>query len=285
LLALPVCFRASVHGGWHLGGCAFGGMLESAEAAAAASSVSAGSSPAAAHVAAAFLAAPSRGVPLHLGSSPASGAEFAAAGVAAAFAGAVAQRRSANRRGRGFTGSEPSRSSWCIVRAGAADMPSPTRTKSIWVLLGLEIGAPKEEIRRGYKQFVLRSHPDTNGGRIDPEFAEKFEQVTILYKEIMDADEDKFWLERFDASAAEKVREREDRWTARQEYNKYARMYAAEAAAAERAANGEPEPEEALKKEEGPKADQILLGTIFGLGGFVFLAFMSMVVFMVVPKS
>lgn len=85
---------------------------------------------------------------------------------------------------------------------------------SIWTLLDLQPGAPKEEIRKSYKKFIRSMHPDVVG-EYTTEMTEQFTKVTKAYREIMKANEDLFWYERFAARVDYINNMRERAWRAR----------------------------------------------------------------------
>jgi hypothetical protein len=65
----------------------------------------------------------------------------------------------------------------------------------------LPAGAPKDELRKGFKRFVSKEHPDVKGPGAD---RSKFDQVMSDYRKIMDLGDDVFMMEASAAMAAEK---------------------------------------------------------------------------------
>jgi len=87
--------------------------------------------------------------------------------------------------------------------------------QSIWTLLDLPPGAPKAEIKKKFKRFVRTEHPDVKGDP-DPEAATRFSKIMETYKQIMDTDEDRFWLDAYCAKVEAIEASREAKWKARQ---------------------------------------------------------------------
>lgn len=75
------------------------------------------------------------------------------------------------------------------------------RRASIWRMLDLPVGASKDDLRKSFKEFVRREHPDVKGDAAD---RSKFDLVMAEYKKIMDVGEDVFFLEASQAFAEEK---------------------------------------------------------------------------------
>jgi len=169
-------------------------------------------------------------------------------------------------------------------------MPTPSRSKTVWNFLDIPAGASKAEIRKGYKRFVLKEHPDM-GGKDDPASVERFAMITEMYRDIMKSDEDKFWLESFDARVTAIVMEREKRWAKKRRLNREMRKYrerkqreaeaAAAAAAATAAAVAPPGVVEAAPaceaepEQEGFRPDQIIVVVILGFAALLVLAFLA----------
>uniref|UniRef100_A0A7S0AGG2 J domain-containing protein n=1 Tax=Pyrodinium bahamense TaxID=73915 RepID=A0A7S0AGG2_9DINO len=184
---------------------------------------------------------------------------------------------------------------------GLADgTPSPTLKPRIWDMLGLKPGADKDEIRKGYKQFVLMEHPDRTG-KDDPKFKERFRVITAAYKKVMKMSDDEFWLERFDAGVTavyrnevnspslnpwerrykewdRKRREEEQAARDRQErmVDPAVRQFAAavKAADAARARRATPTRPPAASQEGMLRPDQLFLGALLAGAALVFLCFL-----------
>jgi len=167
----------------------------------------------------------------------------------------------------------------------ASDAPSYTIVPTIWSLLNLDPSRDgKDEIRKSYKQFVLREHPDTREGEADPEFVQRFNMVTKEYKKIMKTSDDDFWVHQFDARVSQDVQRKQEYRQARMDYRRYAmelKLQEAEKEAAEFARiakeQGLPLPGEE-KKEEGPRPDEILGGVLVGGAGTLLFAFVAVIV-------
>jgi len=152
--------------------------------------------------------------------------------------------------------------------------------------LGIPPGAPKDQIRKGYKKFVLREHPDI-GGKDDPASVERFTRITEAYRDIMRADEDKFWLEAFDARVSAIVLERDRRWAKQRWIWAEARRYreakrareeaegaaaaAGSVATAQAQATVAAAPAEGEAQEQGESwgADRLVVGAVLVVGGVV----------------
>lgn len=64
---------------------------------------------------------------------------------------------------------------------------------SIWELLGMEAGAPRKEIRREFKVFVRKNHPDVSGDH-SLRNMRRWNAITESYRQIMQISDDLFWV-------------------------------------------------------------------------------------------
>jgi len=69
--------------------------------------------------------------------------------------------------------------------SSSSSQKKPTRDEC-YGILGLDVGAPEEEVKRAYKKLALRTHPDKNPN--DPTAGKKFLQISDAYKRIVDPD-------------------------------------------------------------------------------------------------
>ena len=63
-------------------------------------------------------------------------------------------------------------------------MSRPRSDRDYYAVLGVEPGAPEDEIRRAYRRQALRWHPDRNAG--DPAAAERFKEISEAYAVLID---------------------------------------------------------------------------------------------------
>lgn len=73
--------------------------------------------------------------------------------------------------------------------------------KSYYKILGVPEYAPPDEIKKAYKQLVLKYHPDRNSA---PEAVKKFEEVDEAYKTLSDREKKRV----YDIMLAEALTER-----------------------------------------------------------------------------
>jgi DnaJ-class molecular chaperone len=63
-------------------------------------------------------------------------------------------------------------------------MARPRADKDYYRILGVDVRAQDDEIRRAYRRLALEWHPDRNAGR--PESAERFKQISEAYAVLID---------------------------------------------------------------------------------------------------
>lgn len=125
------------------------------------------------------------------------------------------------------------------------------------------------------------------GGKDDTESVERFTKITQMYRNIMQADDDKFWLEAFDARVSSIALKREKRWARKrfllreaQHYRqaKQARQVPGAAAAqapggaAQGAAGGEAAP---APEAQALQPGQLIVGAALAAASLVVLSFIA----------
>ena len=60
-----------------------------------------------------------------------------------------------------------------------------TQDKDYYALLGVDPGAPTEQIKKAYRKLAKQYHPDVNNS---PDAAEKFREITEAYDTLTDPD-------------------------------------------------------------------------------------------------
>ncbi|CAJ1399483.1 unnamed protein product [Effrenium voratum] len=65
--------------------------------------------------------------------------------------------------------------------APAPPPPASTKVASAFQVLGLEVTAPQDQVRKAYRRLALQHHPDKNPGLQQEQAAKKFQQITSAY--------------------------------------------------------------------------------------------------------
>lgn len=68
-----------------------------------------------------------------------------------------------------------------------------TGADRIWELLGMEAGASRKEIRREFKLFVRKNHPDVSGDK-SLRNMRRWNAITESYRQVMQISDDLFWV-------------------------------------------------------------------------------------------